>query len=431
MSRHGGILREPLTPYDPAPHRLALPPVTQKSGGLIAERATWRRAWRDAAILWAVTRVALAVATYFGVLLASNNAVAGPRHLLFAWNKWDAGWFISVAQFGYANSQQTAFFPLYPILIAGLHVVLPWTSYFVCAALISNGALLVALALLLRLVERELSTSASRTTALLLLAYPAAFYLTTAYSESIFLALVLGTFLSLRSGRWVTAGVLAGLATLTRPTGGMLAFAFAWEFLRQSPVTLAHLRARQLRLAAWRGHAGDFATLAWRLLATAAIPLALGGYCYFLWRRFGNPFTFAFAESKYWYHVSALPAQGLWLGIQAVLRASPWTYYGARGLLDIVPIVAFLCIAVTGIRTIPLSYSLFGFAVILLSLIAPIPGVAPLQSGFRYLLPAFSVLMVLAVWSERWPWLRSGLIYVWLPLQGILVILFLHSAWII
>ena len=95
------------------------------------------------------------------------------------------------------------------------------------------------------------------------------------------------------------------------------------------------------------------------------------------------------------------------------------------------PIVAFFAILILGVRRIPFGYTLFGVAVLTLSLTAPIPGDEPLQSGFRYVLPAFPVFMLLASWSERWPWLQAALLYAWLPLQGILVVLFLHSGWII
>jgi hypothetical protein len=391
----------------------------------------WRRALSYGGLVWLFSRMSLTIVTYFGVLLADRSAVAGPAQLLAAWRHWDANWYLSVATSGYSSGQSTAFFPLYPLLIHGLNMLLPWISPFASGVIVSNVALFIAVVLLVRLTEREFGINAARSATVLFVAYPAAFFLSTAYAESVFMAFVLASFLCLRGGQWLWAGLFAALATATRPTGGMLVFAFAWEFVRQSPVTWSGLRGRALRLTAWRGHGRDLRTLLLRLLATGGMFVAVGVYCAFLWSRFGDPLIFKRAEGAYWQHVRALPVKGLWLGVRALVAETADTYLGARGLLDLVPIVAFLCILVAGIRRLPVAYTLFGIAVITLSLTAPIPGDEPLQSGFRYMLAAFPVFMLLGVWCERWPWLQTGLLYAWLPLQGILVVLFLHNGWII
>jgi hypothetical protein len=168
-----------------------------------------------------------------------------------------------------------------------------------------------------------------------------------------------------------------------------------------------------------------------RLGAIALMPLAVVLYAGYLWKRFGDPLLFKKVEGSYWNHHSALPTKGLYLGVSALFQQPFTTFVAARGLLDVVPIVCFLVIAVLGIKRVPLSFSLFGLAVVALSLMAPIAGQWPLQSGIRYLLPVFPVFVVLALWSRRWPMLETWLVYTWLPLQAILIFLFLHGGWII
>ena len=63
-------------------------------------------------VLWLPGQVGLHAWGPFGDL------VFGP----FA--RWDAGWFVAIARHGYENTQSAAFFPLYPLVVRALAVVL-------------------------------------------------------------------------------------------------------------------------------------------------------------------------------------------------------------------------------------------------------------------------------------------------------------------
>src|SRR5947208_115338 len=57
-----------------------------------------------------------------------------------------------------------------------------------------------------------------------------------AYSEALFTAAAASCLLALRNQRWLAAGIAAGIACLTRPTGGCLILAIAvagWDAIRQ------------------------------------------------------------------------------------------------------------------------------------------------------------------------------------------------------
>ena len=62
-----------------------------------------------------------------------------------------------------------------------------------------------------------------------LLIFPTAYFLHVGYTESLFLALVLGCFLAVRRDHWWLAGALGGLAALTRINGLVLVPALAAE----------------------------------------------------------------------------------------------------------------------------------------------------------------------------------------------------------
>ncbi len=66
-----------------------------------------------------------------------------------------------------------------------------------------------------------------------LLIFPTAYFLHIGYTEALFMALVLGSFLAARTERWWLAGLLGGLAALTRVNGLVLIPALAAEALTQ------------------------------------------------------------------------------------------------------------------------------------------------------------------------------------------------------
>ena len=400
----------------------------------------WLRAWMWGGAIWIASRLAVMAAAYFGLLLGTIDApdtngyrahigAGGASWATFAhvMQQFDVNWYLAVATQGYASRQSSAFFPFYPLLIHTLHLVLPWLSLLGCAVLISNLALLIALALLVRLTEHELGKQAGQYSALLLLAYPAAFVFTIGYTESIYLALAVGTIYALRTGRWPIAGLLAAATVLTRLTGLALLPAFAWEYLRQSPVSWDEVRTRGLRWVRWRGHGDMLRILLVRLASVAAIPLALGAYATYLWWRLGSPLIFVKVEGLYWNHHKTLPTQGLVWALATLGQHPLASYLDARDLLDVIPILLFLGVLALGIRRLPLAYILYGFMVLLLVLSSPIPGSRPLQSGDRYVLAVFPVFMLLGYWGQRWPSLRALLLYSWLPLQGILLLHFVNG----
>ena len=73
--------------------------------------------------LFVATRVLLVLVTYIGFILfpvppheypvSAVNITA----LLTSWNHWDAANFTRIAQHGYQTIYDTAFFPLFPLLI--------------------------------------------------------------------------------------------------------------------------------------------------------------------------------------------------------------------------------------------------------------------------------------------------------------------------
>lgn len=146
---------------------------------------------------------------YFGNLLAAPFA------------RWDSVWYLAIAQGGYDHQRaRTAFFPVYPMMMRGLGVVVG--SDLIAGVLISLVAFAVALTLLYELTCLELDSERARVTVALVAFCPMAYFFSAVYSESLYLALSVACILAARRGRWATAGVLGAIAAASRNSGIML-----------------------------------------------------------------------------------------------------------------------------------------------------------------------------------------------------------------
>lgn len=191
---------------------------------------------------------------------------------------WDGGWFIRVATEGYPHgytydeageltANGLAFFPLYPMLIRGVHAL--GVDAGTAALVISWLAAVAAVCLIYLLGVELFDRRAAFALTVLFATAPMSIVLSMAYTESLFCALVLGMFYAARRNAYLVAGVLGFLAGLTRPTGLAAAVGLA---------VAAGLAVRGRTVAPWRPIVGA-------LVALAGVP------SYLLWVavRVGDP----------------------------------------------------------------------------------------------------------------------------------------------
>ncbi|MBU1127112.1 hypothetical protein KKF11_02105, partial [Patescibacteria group bacterium] len=145
------------------------------------------------------------------------------------WNRanFDGMHYLSIAKHGYGIYQQ-AFFPLYPKLIALLSPVFLGRD-LLTALFINFVGLFFACFFFYRLAKLDFSLKVSRRALIFLLIFPTAFYFSAIYTESLFLMLILGSFYFGRTRKWLLAGVLGMLASLTRLPGVFLFPALLFE----------------------------------------------------------------------------------------------------------------------------------------------------------------------------------------------------------
>ncbi len=182
---------------------------------------------RTALGLWLVTRLAMLVTVAWTL-----PALGG---FLGRWQHWDASIFVTIARHGYDGDPSGAsdpglpgFFPGFPLALRVVHALVPnWTA---AGLLISFASSAVATVALCRLGELEGPAGTGPRAALLLLLSPAAVFLMAGYSEALFLAFAIPSWLLARQGRWPGAAVCCALAAGVRFTGVFLAAALVVEF---------------------------------------------------------------------------------------------------------------------------------------------------------------------------------------------------------
>lgn len=202
----------------------------------------------------------------------------------------DANWYINIADSGYSalpdisQQQNYHFFPLYPFLIrltgelAGLGG--SRVGYAVIGVILSHLFFFISLILLYRLSALALNDSRLATLAVWVLAvFPSSYVFSMTYAESLFLMLSLGAALVAYTIRRrpppilvFLAGLLAALATLTRPQGFLVAALVVWFVAVSPPPTELNFTGR-LRNAA---------------LAGVPAALALGSFALYIGVNTGN-----------------------------------------------------------------------------------------------------------------------------------------------
>jgi hypothetical protein len=298
------------------------------------------------------------------------------------WARWDSVWFLRIAEHGYGavSGVASAFYPLYPLTLAGVGRALGG-HYVLAGILVSLAATLVSFFLLYRLAEDRLGADGARRAVLYLAVFPMSLFLQAVYSESLFLALALAAFVLGERRQWLGAGVATGLAVLTRISG------------------IALLPA--LVLMAWRRPERG------RALASLGVaPLIFAAYPLYLGLAQGDGFAFAKSQGFWNRHLSwAGPFGGIWDGLRAgwagvrQLASGSHTHAYWTPVQDTDPM-----------RVAAVNLEALGFLVVLVALTI----LAWRRFGAPYgLFAAVSLAIPLSVPSERWPLLslpRFGLV---------------------
>ncbi len=374
-------------------------------------------------IIWLVvaTRLILVMITYFGYILLTvpKDSQVGVNTIAFftSWNRWDAANYVRIAQYGYQRVYDTAFLPLFPLLISAIAHLLGSWSYLLVGMILSNAALLGSLFVIYQLAVEVQGEQVAQRTLIYLCIFPTAFFFFAAYNESLFLLLTSGAFLAMRRQRWWLAGILGMLAGTTRPAGLFLGVIYIWE-LWASRESVAAARQK-----IWL-----------RLLPILLIPLGLVGYCVYCWMTFGDPIAFVMVQS-HWARQLAWPWQGIGVSLYELFWNQPFgSFNEVHIILDLGATVGFIVLAILGWRKLQLrtSYHLWLGMLLFYSLISPaLVRHDALQSNQRFVLEMFPAFIILAALGVKYPRLHQALMLAFPTLLATLSVLFIMNRWMV
>lgn len=306
---------------------------------------------------------------------------------------WDGRHYLNIAEFGYGQSFQYAFFPLYPALIRFLTY---FTHNFLASALIiSIASSYLGLQLLYKLISLDFGMKLAREVILKMLFFPTSFFLVTAYSEGLFIFLSVASFYFFKKRRFCFAAVFALLSSLTRLVG---------------VVVLIVLIIEVIRIGVNRKN--------WIVFLS---PLGFLSYCSFLWQTTGNPFYFIVAE-LHWQRAITFPWIGFWATIQNLAQPNFIIKY-FHTLWDLIFAIFGVGMVIRGYRFLPFRYAFFGFISLAIPLLT-----TSLTSIPRFLLPIFPIFILTAKIKNSFFNFSYQLFSV--MLLSLFIVLYINGYWI-
>jgi len=323
--------------------------------------------------------------------------------LIAPWQRWDTIWYTKIALEGYAADLRAVFSPLYPLLIH-LVTLLSDGNAVAAALFIASAAALASYILLYQLAREFFDEPRARRALLFLAAFPTAFFLFAAYSESLFLACALGAFLCARHKRWLWAGVLGACAAMTRPQGILFVLPLTVEFFSQ-------YRVREIS-----------GKQAWTLLLVAG-----GGIVHLVWLtlQFETPLVWLQAQNVW--HRAVLPWNALGEAWRAVFTAAS-PLEALVSFMDPFFALVFLGALVWSWRNLPPSMTVYMATIVIppLFVLTTYAERYPLTAMARYVLVAFPFFLLCGALPKR-GW-QTPLLGVSFVLQSFWLILFV--AWV-
>ena len=353
----------------------------------------WRRALLWGGVAYALSRAAVLAGAGAASAAEQPRPPSGLGPIVQVLTSWDGNWYFEVTRTGYPRSippnvtfndleARAAFFPLYPRMVWALDKVMPGGD--VIAALILNLVLGAVFVLLVGLMTRRLFGNKVASRAMVLTSlFPGSFVLSFAYSESVMLVLVAGCLLLLMERRWLFSGILAGLATASRPN----AIAVVAACLAASAVAIAERRE-------WKS-----------LLAPLLAPVGWISFQLFLAHQTGEQGAWFRVQREAW-------EEGTSFGLRAVKDIGnaivhPWN--SPKNTLTLLCVAAMIFgLWAMWKRRLPLPVTVYTLGILALMLLPQTVTARP-----RFLFTAFPLLIaVAAVWpeddDELWPLLTAA-----------------------
>ena len=363
----------------------------------------WHRDWNEIVAFFVGWRIALAIMGQFAYYNLPTNANMTPviTSFLGIWSRYDATWYIAIAQKGYGELYTAAFFPLWPAIIAGAQKILFLRAEAVAIALATIFCFF-AVILLYRLARLDFDEPTAKYSALFFIISPMAFFFAIGYSEALFVTLVLLAFYLAKLKRWwwlIPVGIGIGL---TRHVGILIVL----------PLTLLYLMQINFN---WRKIRPD-------ILSVLSIAIGFIIFMIYLKYRFNDPLAFIHAENLWGRHLASVDfARELWRDLKNMVHFSAESWQaGLRLISYLIPLFA-IAIMIKIKRYEYALYVLCGAATPLLT--------GSSLSYVRIIAVLFPIYFAFAIWAKN-IWFRYATMPIFIMMQALFICQFVNGFWV-
>ncbi|KAI8592902.1 GPI mannosyltransferase 2 [Geranomyces variabilis] len=240
---------------------------------------------------------------------AENTHTVTLNSLLAPFVRWDAVYFLAIADRGYVHEQEFAFFPGLPLVMRAVAAWIPGLqrdqALMLAGVIVSNLSFVAAAVVLYRLGCVVLGDERQAYRAAILFAItPAGLFMSAIYTESLFALLSFSGMLCFSNGRSVLAALLWAGATLVRANGVLHAGFFIWAgavapFIAKKKISatsfvLGFMKAARLAVLV----AAPFVAIQWYaygLFCNAASSVPERPWC-----TSHLPSIYSFVQKEYW-----------------------------------------------------------------------------------------------------------------------------------
>jgi Gpi18-like mannosyltransferase len=342
------------------------------------------------------------------------------RAFLSPWMRWDALWYQRIVIQGYSATDGTAqFHPLYPWMATPLARI--GISPTLSLLIISSLAGIALFYFFNKFAQLDLPPRDSIFAMMLFAFAPPAFVLFAPYAEALFLLTAVLCMIFIRQKSWWLAGLMGGLAALTRQQGIFLLIPMAWELWEEAGRRLANVRKKWLN---W--------------LSLAMIPVGMS--VWLIYRAvILNDLHVNYANfQEFLYSIAISPSATKVVPLQQFIW--PWqafSYSLAKLFtqpdidiwVNIITAVIFLILLAIAWRKLRLSYRLYSLGITWVSFSYYTGSVHPYMGLPRHLLLAFPVFVGLAMFIKK-PWMRLLLLGLSAVGMSFLLVLYVLNTWV-
>lgn len=169
------------------------------------------------------TKIFLLVFSYFAFQFFSNESISSIGQFLEIWNRWDAPHYLYLAENNYTVTPETGigedlfivFLPFFPALVK-VFSLLTFGNFPLSGMTVSVIGACFSSILLYEIAMDAFGEKIGLRSVLFLNIFPTSYFMISSYTESIFLALSLAFYLSLRKRMFLTSILLGFASGLTR-----------------------------------------------------------------------------------------------------------------------------------------------------------------------------------------------------------------------